>query len=263
MDFPKTDWIVGNHSDELTPWIPLIAFRNSRESNFFLLPCCPFDFNGEKYKRLDTSKSQYSEYMEYVKQISELAGFNTKLDKLRIPSTRRQCIVGTRDLLSAEKYEELDEKLTSFIAVRSEMDSGKSFKPRSSVEKVRNCTQLDKSLISRIIKRIVVLMLEGENYLITDDDRRKWNKGKCLPLRDLPMHLPPEDLQQLKKECGGLKTLLKNHRYIFDVQKDEVSLRPPLQLKESSKYKDKLCWFLRNHPDGCLYSSEICAYKHL
>jgi len=25
--YPETDWLIGNHSDELTPWIPVIAAR--------------------------------------------------------------------------------------------------------------------------------------------------------------------------------------------------------------------------------------------
>ena len=25
--FPEYDWLIGNHSDELTPWIPVIAAR--------------------------------------------------------------------------------------------------------------------------------------------------------------------------------------------------------------------------------------------
>ena len=25
--FPNCDWLIGNHSDELTPWIPIIAAR--------------------------------------------------------------------------------------------------------------------------------------------------------------------------------------------------------------------------------------------
>lgn len=25
--FPDTDWLIGNHSDELTPWIPVMAAR--------------------------------------------------------------------------------------------------------------------------------------------------------------------------------------------------------------------------------------------
>jgi len=26
--YPETDWLIGNHSDELTPWIPVIAARS-------------------------------------------------------------------------------------------------------------------------------------------------------------------------------------------------------------------------------------------
>lgn len=230
------------------------------------MPCCAYDFNGEKYKRLNTSKSQYSEYMEYVKRISDLAGFDTKLDKLRIPSTKRQCIVGTRNFVSPEDYAKINEKLFSFVASCCNSDNNdleKNFKARSTVEKVRNCTQLDKDLIKRIVQQIVELILKDEHHLIKEDGS-KWNKGKSVYLKDLPKHLSSEDLQSLKKECGGLKTLMKNHRYIFDVQKDGVSLRPPMTLNsETLRYKEKPCWFLNNHPDGCLYSSENCAYKHV
>ena len=47
------DWILGNHADELTPWIPLIAARTGRETRFWILPCCfwgfsaKFEYNGE------------------------------------------------------------------------------------------------------------------------------------------------------------------------------------------------------------------------
>lgn len=207
--------------------------------------------------------------MEYVKNISEIAGFNTRLDKLRIPSTKRQCIVGTRDtIINSKRHQEFDNKLNSFILSRCELkdaklDLMKTFKVRSEVERVRNCTQLDKSLISRIVKQIVMLMLEDQNYL-NKENGETWNAGKCLYLKDIPKYLSPEDLQSLKQECGGLKTLMKNHRYIFDVQKDSVSLRAPLEFSSDTlKYKDKPCWFLNNHPDGCLYSSENCAYRHV
>ena len=25
--YPESDWLIGNHSDELTPWIPVMAAR--------------------------------------------------------------------------------------------------------------------------------------------------------------------------------------------------------------------------------------------
>jgi len=27
LAYPDADWLLGNHSDELTPWIPVIAAR--------------------------------------------------------------------------------------------------------------------------------------------------------------------------------------------------------------------------------------------
>ena len=32
ISFPDYNWLIGNHSDELTPWIPLIAARSSPET---------------------------------------------------------------------------------------------------------------------------------------------------------------------------------------------------------------------------------------
>lgn len=209
---------------------------------------------------MNTSKSQYSEYLDYIKQISDIAGFDTKLDKLRIPSTKRQCLVGIRNPVSSEKLLEIKERVFSLIAAE---DVQNNFKARPAVERVRNCTQLDKDLIKRIIKQIVELLLKDEEYLAKENSE-KWNKGKSIYIRDLPKYLESEDLNCLKQECGGLKTLMRNHRYIFDVQKDTVCLRAPLKRSsETLKYGDKPCWFLDNHPDGCLYSSENCAYKHV
>ena len=44
---PSADWLIGNHSDELTPWIPVMAARTSLSCNFFLLPCCTHDFTAK------------------------------------------------------------------------------------------------------------------------------------------------------------------------------------------------------------------------
>lgn len=92
--FPEATWLIGNHSDELTPWIPVIALRSSPKTNYFVLPCCPFDFSGKKYVRTNTKLSQYNDYMNYVKTISEVCGFKTAVDKLRIPSTKRISLIG-------------------------------------------------------------------------------------------------------------------------------------------------------------------------
>lgn len=267
--FPETDFLIGNHSDELTPWIPVMAMRSSPKTNFFLLPCCPYDFDGRKYKRKNTAVSQYTDYLDYIQEICELCEFETLKDKLRIPSTKRICFVGYQNKERDFKhFELLDAKITEFILSKTDVKESsssdewlKGFEPRCGIERVRNCTQLDRTFLSEIVKKIVMLLLERK-HLIIKQNGDDWNAGKRMLISDLSQKLTAEELKQLKNECGGLKTLLKNHRYLFDVTKDSFALRKPYSIADTTIYKDKQCWFAINHPNGCFYESHTCAYKH-
>ncbi|XP_035226842.1 probable tRNA (uracil-O(2)-)-methyltransferase, partial [Stegodyphus dumicola] len=86
--FPEYDWIIGNHSDELTPWIPVIAARSSYNMRVFLLPCCCYTFNG-KYERHFPGNTQYQSYLKFLQELCKTMGFDVQQDKLRIPSTKR------------------------------------------------------------------------------------------------------------------------------------------------------------------------------
>ena len=66
--FAGYDWLIGNHSDELTPWIPVMAALTSRETRFFVLPCCPFEFR-HKFRRRNTGKPLYRDYLDHVKEV--------------------------------------------------------------------------------------------------------------------------------------------------------------------------------------------------
>lgn len=91
--FPHSDWIIGNHSDELTPWIPLIAARSSFTSKFFLIPCCPWDFTCKfQGGTVAQGTSKFQVYLDYIYNIAQRCGFVVERDVLRIPSTKR---VGT------------------------------------------------------------------------------------------------------------------------------------------------------------------------
>ena len=87
--------------------------------------------------------------------------------------------------------------------------------------------------------------------------------------------LSPELLKELKSECGGLQTLLRNHNHIFIVDKGTVRLRNPSKdhhdlgkkrpsVSASEKWKKtKPCWFHNNHPQGCpTESEETCFWLH-
>ncbi|KAF5290017.1 hypothetical protein FQR65_LT11683 [Abscondita terminalis] len=257
--FPNADWIIGNHSDELTPWIPVITARSSYKSNFFLLPCCAYEFSGEKYKRKNTSISTYSDYLNYVGELCEMCGFKFEIDKLRIPSTKRTCIVSLGRRYQEIEFMSYSEQIKN--NVKGQLNNA-IINTRSAVEKVRNCTQLNKGFLTKIIIEIALVLMKAKD-MIEKADGGWWNKGIAMTLSTLAGGLSRGDLRNLKNECGGLQTLLKNHRYIFELNRDFVRLRLPLTASETKlKYKDKLCWFHRNHPDGCLHNEDVCAYLH-
>ncbi|EFN89724.1 probable tRNA (uracil-O(2)-)-methyltransferase [Harpegnathos saltator] len=291
--FPDVDWIIGNHSDELTPWIPVIAARSSYECRFFLLPCCAYEFDG-KYRRCNAAESQYSEYMSYVRSVCEACGFVTQVDRLRIPSTKRTCFIGWQRNYARENSEALDATIKMIINARparatpqgdttsvATEDSGlwsASFKPRSPTERTRNCTQLDKDLVLRIVNEVAAHLLRTERRIPLERRPDKtWNAGRQIDISEVAKLIAPEMLQQLRHECGGLQTLLKNHSHIFRVAQGKVQFRIPGNIQKvvvdskarksrrsggASARKVKPCWFYKNHPDGCPALEVDCDFQH-
>lgn len=215
--------------------------------------------------------------MNYVKTISEACGFQTKVDKLRIPSTKRVCFVGAERNYSRELHRVQEARIQEIIRERSSeprsenQEWSSDFKPREAVEKVRNCTRLDKSLISDIIEAVALYLLKERQLISLERDGVEvtWNAGGTVGLPELAALLPTEKLKLLKKECGGLQTLLKNNGHVFLVEKGKVSFRnhaqPSFRKKrkvEKKCLKTKPCWFHDNHPDGCPLIGEKCDFRH-
>lgn len=120
--FPEYDWLIGNHSDELTPWLPVIAAKSSYTTRFFVIPCCPHDF-ACKYRRRDAGKSQYSDYLEYVKEVGTACGFEVWEDKLRIPSTKRICFIGQNRTYRKEDAQRIIKDIDMFVRQRERANS--------------------------------------------------------------------------------------------------------------------------------------------
>lgn len=63
--FDDCDWLLGNHSDELTPWLAVMALNSGRRraeaghprpaTSFWVLPCCPFGFFAKFQHRKTTA----------------------------------------------------------------------------------------------------------------------------------------------------------------------------------------------------------------
>jgi SAM-dependent methyltransferase len=105
--FEDCDWIIGNHSDELSPWLPIIANKSSiHKINIFLIPCCLFDLYGKKFDLKEKNRSRYETYLDYLERVYNCCGYKVCRDKLRIPSTKSICFV-------CFKQENADTKQTS------------------------------------------------------------------------------------------------------------------------------------------------------
>ncbi|CAN2388593.1 tRNA (uracil) methyltransferase activity, partial [Pristimantis euphronides] len=262
--FPDTDWIIGNHSDELTPWLPVIAARSSYSCRFFVLPCCFFTFYG-KYNRKSSKKTQYREYLDFVAEVGAKCGFIVEEDCLRIPSTKRVCLIGKSRCYSPAEEPQADAQRSLYISshsaesISSEAASGtcehhtdsvngdensdfvnhplktehanwiSGFRPRDKVEQVRNCALLPRDFIDKVVLQVAQLLLcsdtEEKNNLSAGGAEQSWNKGRSLPLREVAEVLDKETLQRLKNECGGLQTLLRNNHQVFQVMSSMVSIR--------------------------------------
>ncbi|XP_003224213.3 probable tRNA (uracil-O(2)-)-methyltransferase [Anolis carolinensis] len=253
--YPDVDWLIGNHSDELTPWIPVIAARSSYSCRYFLLPCCFFDFHG-KYNRRQSKKTQYREYLDFVTEVGVVCGFNVEEDCLRIPSTKRVCLIGMSRTYLAAQENVLEEQRAryinrrqlcgittpengSFLAVSDATDlvaedevseelnvdkvliSG--FLPRSK-EQMRNCTTLPQDFVDRVVLKVANLLL-NETKESSFGNASTWNRGVSLTLGEVAEHLDKETLKTLKNEYGGLQTLLRNNHQVFEVLNGKVHIR--------------------------------------
>ncbi|AMD22566.1 HHL204Cp [Eremothecium sinecaudum] len=97
-EFPENTFIIGNHSDELTCWIPLLGYP------FMVIPCCSHSLNGSKV-RFRCSKatvakhgnSMYAGLVEHVDYLARAVGWDVEKEMLRIPSTRNAALVGYRN----------------------------------------------------------------------------------------------------------------------------------------------------------------------
>ncbi|CAG8516072.1 12426_t:CDS:10 [Funneliformis caledonium] len=98
ITYPSIDWIIGNHADELVPWIPIISSKSSSSTKFMVIPCCFYSLSGSKYTfpNKTITSGRYKAYQEYIEDIIKKCGFITEIDWLRIPSTKNVVLVGRK-----------------------------------------------------------------------------------------------------------------------------------------------------------------------
>ncbi|XP_043652951.1 probable tRNA (uracil-O(2)-)-methyltransferase [Drosophila teissieri] len=252
LDFPDVDWLIGNHSDELSPWLPVLASRLN--INYFLLPCCPYELSGAKFRRRNTKISAYQDFFQYVTQVSHECGYEILQDRLKIPSTKRLALLGIK-----RKASKALEDLEYFVQeeLRKYKTGDAEIKLREKEESVRNCTRVDKSIIDALVLKIFKLIL--------DSNEEKWS-GR-LPMRQIAQALTKEELSGIKSECGGIKTLLRNKHEVFQFCGGDLigikTPKPTAALPQSHlTIKKRSCFFKLHHPLGCPLEDAECSFIH-
>ncbi|KIY48414.1 DUF1613-domain-containing protein [Fistulina hepatica ATCC 64428] len=105
---PAQAFLIGNHADELTPWVPVLATA-CNASGFLNIPCCAWAFD-ERWQRgrlcLDEFASRlnlgaegchtsgYAQYRIWLAALTAYCGWCVECEALRIPSTRNWALVG-------------------------------------------------------------------------------------------------------------------------------------------------------------------------
>lgn len=136
--FPPSSFLIGNHSDELTPWLPLFA-ASVPNSAFLSIPCCLHSLSGrfthseyiippEFLAALPPTPStplknahpllipfyapapneqggRYLAYQLYLAHLALLCGFVPEREALRIPSTKNFGMLGRTRVWGAEGRE--------------------------------------------------------------------------------------------------------------------------------------------------------------
>lgn len=91
QDWGDNVFVIGNHSDELTCWIPLLGYP------FLVIPCCSHGLSGAKKRYNSTTKtgsSTYGALVDHVEELARYVGWIVEKESLRIPSTRNAALIG-------------------------------------------------------------------------------------------------------------------------------------------------------------------------
>ncbi|KAH8102469.1 hypothetical protein BXZ70DRAFT_1006389 [Cristinia sonorae] len=146
-------FIIGNHADELTPWVPVLSTLCDA-SGYLSIPCCPWTFD-MKYERSrhppypvptsfdefveslglggdGSNSSAYSRYRIWLASLHAHCGWVVESETLRIPSTRNWALVGRRRSHEGNgeegkrKAEEIMEIVTSRGMFKTRTPEGKA-----------------------------------------------------------------------------------------------------------------------------------------
>ncbi|WVQ95775.1 hypothetical protein IAU59_002874 [Kwoniella sp. CBS 9459] len=110
----ENTFMIGNHSDELTPWLPLLSLIPSEPVPHLSLPCClhnldsafdvlqytapdhPHTLEGGFENGLEPGVSRYKSYLMWLGYCGLKAGWQWEKEGLRVPSTKGWGIIARK-----------------------------------------------------------------------------------------------------------------------------------------------------------------------
>lgn len=127
-------FLVGNHADELTPWIPVLAYHY-KCAGLINLPCCYYALDGRRdfpllLKGAAAAGSRNEQYLAYLSQVHAHFGWKVQLEPLRIPSTKNWCFVATH-----QTHTDSEDVLQKRVAIAVQTALQARWAPRSSTSK--------------------------------------------------------------------------------------------------------------------------------
>ncbi|VDK65429.1 unnamed protein product [Onchocerca ochengi] len=231
-----SDFLIGNHTDELTPWIPIMAASRFQK------------------KCSTAATSIYTSYLIFIRDICLRLGYCVEEDRLKIPSTKRYCFLCTVPTGGLVKNVE------NIISNMLGYANFPRFVPREKIEKIKNCTQL-----SWDFRQLLTTKIFRHLFELSPNKTTVCCGGQSCSLKEIADLLNEEEKAQLRDSDGGLQTFLKNQHQIFKVVKGAVSIRNWAEegkRRVEGKLRTSDCWFHKYYSGGCPLSAQDCSYKH-
>lgn len=171
---PPGCFLIGNHADELSSWIPLLAHAVPDCYGFVNIPCCLFQLDGQHFgknkytfekeelsrllgrpddscafshawKEYDRgpprqgtsiSTTRNINYLRYLSHLHLQAGWHLEKEALRIPSTKNWALVGRRRVWQSP-LSGIDDQVSSVVAHELQENAGAWVKTMAEENSIR------------------------------------------------------------------------------------------------------------------------------
>ncbi|KAF9359901.1 tRNA methyltransferase 44 [Mortierella sp. AD094] len=130
--FDSVDWIIGNHADELAPWIPIIAMRSKPLTSRYQFP-------------KGAPEGKYKAYQDYICSVINTCGYSLETEILRIPSTKNVALVGmtfTKENGQDQKQRRCEEKVDDLVRRSGMFVARVSDKEKQALQKSKQAAKL-------------------------------------------------------------------------------------------------------------------------